>query len=307
MGGDPITVLMATCNGVAYLEQQLHSITIQSCQPSQLIISDDGSTDETSHILARFINSAPFPVTVITGPQKGVAQNMLALQALAPQGYVAFADQDDVWMLDKLARAVNALSQIPANHPALYTACRIITDADMNPQGITKPPRRGPGFANALVQNIAPGNTIMLNPAALVLAQSAARDLQARTPHFHDWWLYQLVTGVGGNIDFDPTPTVYYRQHKGNYLGAGQGIVRKLNRLKAVFDGTYRKWLLEQALALECSSERLSEESQNQLAQFLQTLNGTPNFGQPLQVYRQSMSEQFLLKLSLASYRFGTP
>ncbi len=307
MGGDRITVLMATCNGATYLEQQLHSITIQSRPPTQMIISDDGSTDDTPNILARFINSAPFPVTAITGPQKGVAQNMLALQALAPQGYVAFADQDDVWMPDKLARAADALSPLPANRPALYTARRIITDADMNPQGITKPLRRGPDFANALVQNIAPGNTIMLNPAALALAQSAARDLQAHTPHFHDWWLYQLVTGVGGKIYFDPNPTVYYRQHKGNFLGAGKGIARKLNRLKAVFDGTYHKWLLEQALALECSSARLTEESQNQLAQFLQTLKGAPDFGQPLQVYRQSMSEQFLLKLSLASYRFGAP
>ncbi len=307
MGGDPITVLMATCNGAAYLEQQLRSITIQSRPPTQMIISDDGSTDETPDILARFINSAPFPVTVITGPQKGVAQNMLALQALAPQGYVAFADQDDVWMPDKLSRAVAALSKTPASRPALYTARRIITDADMNPRGITKPPHRGTGFANALVQNIAPGNTIMLNPAALALAQSAARDLQTRTPRFHDWWLYQLVTGTGGEIVFDQTPAVYYRQHKGNYLGAGKGIVKKLNRLKAAFDGTYHKWLLEQALALECSSTRLTEESHNRLALFLQTLKGTHNFRHPLQVYRQSIPEQLMLKLALSSHRLSRP
>ena len=307
MDSPPITVLMATCNGATYLEPQLRSITIQSRPPTLMIISDDGSTDETQNILARFINTAPFPVTAITGPQKGVAQNMLALQALAPQGYVAFADQDDVWIPDKLSRAVEALAKIPASRPALYTARRIITDADMNPQGITKPLRCSPGFANALVQNIAPGNTVMLNPAALVLAQSAARDQQNRTPRFHDWWLYQLVTGKGGEIVFDQTPAVYYRQHKGNYLGAGKGIVNKLNRLKAAFDGTYHNWLLKQALALECSSARLTEESQNQLSLFLQTLKGTPDIRHSLQVYRQSIPEQFMLKLALASRRFSSP
>ncbi len=304
MGGDPITVLMATCNGAAYLEQQLRSITIQSRPPTQMIISDDGSTDDTPNILARFINSAPFPVTAITGPQKGVAQNMLALQALAPQGYVAFADQDDVWMPDKLARAVEALSKTPASRPALYTARRIITDADMNPQDITKPPRRGPGFANALVQNIAPSNTIVLNPAALALTQSAAGELTTRTPPYHDWWLYQLVTGVGGKVFFDPRPTLYYRQHKGNYLGASKGISKRLQRLKALFDGTYHGWLKAQAQALECSSDRLTAEARDQLTQFLQTMNGTARIRQPIRAYRQSFPEQLLLRISLATHRF---
>ncbi len=303
MDGDPITVLMATCNGAAYLEQQLRSITIQSRPPTQLIISDDGSTDDTPDILARFINNAPFPVTTITGPQKGVAQNMLALQALAPQGYVAFADQDDVWMPDKLARSVEALSKIPANRPALYTARRIITDADMNPKGITKPLRRSPGFANALVQNIAPGNTIMLNPTALALAQSAAGELTTHTPPYHDWWLYQLVTGTGGKVIFDPRPTLYYRQHKGNYLGAGKGISKRLQRLKALFDGTYHGWLMAQAQALECSSDRLTAEARDQLALFLQALNGTARIRHPIRVYRQSFPEQVLLRISLASHR----
>ncbi len=304
MGGDRVTVLMATCNGATYLEQQLHSITIQSRPPTQMIISDDGSTDDTPNILARFINSAPFPVTAITGPQKGVAQNMLALQALAPQGYVAFADQDDVWMPDKLARAADALSPLPANRPALYTARRIITDADMNPQGITKPLRRSPGFANALVQNIAPGNTIVLNPAALALAQSAAVELTTRTPPYHDWWLYQLVTGAGGKVIFDPQPALYYRQHKGNYLGASKGISKRLQRLKALFGGTYHGWLKAQAQALECSSDRLTAEARDQLTQFLQTMNGTAGIGQSIRLYRQSFPEQLLLRISLATHRF---
>ncbi len=307
MGNTPITVLMATCNGATYLEQQLHSITAQTRQPAQMIVSDDGSTDDTPYILRHFTGNAPFPVTVNNGPQKGIAQNMLALQTCPPNGYVAFADQDDVWLPDKLARAMDALSQSPTNHPALYTSRRIITDAQLNPLGLTKLPHRGPGFANALVQNIAPGNTIVLNPAALTLARSAACDLKTCIPYFHDWWLYQLVTGAEGKVFFDPDPTVYYRQHKGNYLGAGNGIVKKTARLKALFDGTYRNWLLEQALALECSSDRLTRESRNQLTLFLQILQGTPDVRRPVQIYRQSIPEQLLLKLSMALYRLNSP
>ncbi len=294
----PITVLMATRNGAPYLEGQLRSITAQSRPPTRMIISDDGSTDETPHILRRFANTAPFSVTLINGPQQGVAQNMLALQAHAPAGYIAFADQDDVWLPDKLARGADALSCLSANQPALHTARRIITDANLTPRGTTKHPRRTPCFANALVQNIAPGNTIMLNPAATILAQTAATDLDNRHLPFHDWWLYQLLTGTGGQVIYDQKPALYYRQHGNNFLGAGRGIVGRITRIKTLFDGTYGTWLLAQAKALECSASRLTDPAQKQLGRFL-----SANKRRHLRVYRQSLPEQILLQLALTTRR----
>jgi len=298
MHAHPITVLMATCNGAPYLEPQLHSITTQSRLPAQMIISDDGSTDETPHILRLFANSAPFPVTLIDGPQNGVAQNLLVLQARAPAGHVAFADQDDVWLPDKLARGADALSRLPANRPALYTARRIITDANLTPCGTTKHPHRAPCFANALVQNIAPGNTIMLNSAAVTLAQSAATALENRDLPFHDWWLYQLLTGAGGQVIYDRKPALYYRQHGENFLGAGRGVIGRIIRIKTLFDGTYGAWLLAQAKALECSANHLTGPAYKQLCQFLSASNR-----RHLRVYRQSLPEQFLLRLALTARR----
>lgn len=298
MDGAPITVLMATRNGAPYLWPQLHSITTQSRLPARMIISDDGSTDETSHILRRFANTAPFPVTLINGPQKGVAQNMLALQARAPVGHIAFADQDDVWLPDKLARGADALSRRPANRPTLYTARRIITDANLTPRGTTKHPRRAPCFTNALVQNIAPGNTIMLNSAAVILAKTAAADLENRYPPFHDWWLYQLLTSTGGQVICDRIPALYYRQHNDNFLGAGGGMIGRITRIKTLFDGTYGAWLMAQAKALECSASRLTGPARKQLGQFL-----SANKRRHLRVYRQSLPEQFLLRLALTTRR----
>jgi len=294
----PITVLMATRNGAPYLEGQLRSITAQSRPPTRMIISDDGSTDETPHILRRFANTAPFFVTLINGPQQGIAQNMLALQAHAPAGYIAFADQDDVWLPDKLARGANALSQLPTDRPALHTAPRIVTDANLTPRGTTQHPRRAPCFANALVQNIAPGNTVMLNPAGVTLIRAAANDLKTHNLPFHDWWLYQLITGTGGRVVFDQKPALYYRQHNNNFLGANHGFCNRLNRIKALFDGTYRTWLLAQARALENSAGRLTGPAQTQLTQFL-----APGKRRHLKVYRQSRPEQILLRLALTTRR----
>lgn len=298
MNSAPITVLMATRNGAPYLKAQLHSITTQSRLPARMIISDDGSTDETLHILRRFASTAPFSVTLIDGPQKGVAQNMLALQARAPVGHIAFADQDDVWLPDKLARGADALSRRPANRPTLYTARRIITDASLTPRDTTKHPRRAPCFANALVQNIAPGNTIMLNSAAVTLAQTAATDLENSDLPFHDWWLYQLLTGTGGHVIYDRIPALYYRQHNNNFLGAGGGVIGRITRIKTLFDGTYGTWLMAQAKALERSASRLTGPAQKQLGRFL-----TVNKRQHLQVYRQSLLEQILLRLALTTRR----
>lgn len=125
-GSDPaapqIIVLLATRNGAAHLRAQLESFLSQLHRPTRLIISDDGSRDDTPAILAEFAASAPgFIVELKDGPRRGGAQNFLRLLQTVPKGtdFVALSDQDDVWLPDKIARGVRLLSQLPADRPAL--------------------------------------------------------------------------------------------------------------------------------------------------------------------------------------------
>ncbi len=152
--------------------------------------------------------------------------------------FVAFWDQDDVWLADKTRVAVAALER-HGRRPALYCARTIIVDAEG--QELSRSPlfRRPPDFANALVQNIGGGNTMVLNRAAYDLVRQAA----LRTSFIsHDWFAYLIVTGAGGHVIYDEHPHVRYRQHGRNLVGSNQGWDARLERIKAAFGGRFTRW-----------------------------------------------------------------
>ncbi len=294
MNDSRITVLMTTRNGAKFIGAQLASIAAQISPPAMLMVSDDGSTDATHEIIGRFRKRARFPLHLTEGPGKGAAQNFLHLLGQAPDGPVALADQDDVWWPAKLARAGGMLAPY-SDRPALYTARRVVTDAQLRPLYCSPPLRRRPDFANAIVQNIAPGNTIVLNRAAARLARAASAEVGA-SPPFHDWWLYQLISGVGGAVVTDRAPVIYYRQHGGNLFGAGHGLPERLRRLKILADGTYGGWIRDQARALCASSHRLTPDA----AGIVQSIADAPPgralpFGR-FNLYRQHPAEQFAMR-----------
>lgn len=233
-----VTILLATRNGAAWLPAQLDSLLAQTHGDWRLWVSDDGSGDGTPALLAAFAAAHPGRVRLFRGPGRGSAANFLTLLCHPdlPPGPVAFCDQDDVWLRGKLARALRRMPPGPV--PALYAAGTCITDRALRPRRRLRRPAHRAGFANALVQNLCPGHTILLNPAAVALARRAGAPPRVA---FADWWLYQLVTGAGGRCHIDPLPMARYRQHGGNEVGAG-GPSGVLWRAIRVLRRDYRRW-----------------------------------------------------------------
>lgn len=262
-----LSVLLPTHNGAAFLRAQLDSIAAQTRPPDLLVISDDGSRDATCAMARAFARTAPFEVVVRRHTKaRGLAANMRDLLAHCPAGYVALADQDDVWLPQKLARACQRLEAV--HTPALYAARRMVTNCELRPLGLTRLPRLQPRFDRALRRNIAPGNTLVLNPAARDIAHTGAQ-MPSPLPAFHDWWLYQLVTGAGGAVIFDPEPVLLYRQHGKNLFGAGLGITARSQRVRMRLDGTYRGWLRAQCSTLDAQRTLLLPQAQAQLDRFM--------------------------------------
>jgi len=241
-------------------------LAAQTRPPDLLVISDDGSHDDSRAIARTFARTAAFDVVLRHGPRAGLAAHMRGLLARAPQGHVALADQDDVWMPDKLARACDMLAQV-CDTPALCAARRIVTDAALTPRGLTALPRARAGFDHALRRNIAPGNTLVLNPAARDLVH-AVTGPATPLPAFHDWALYQLVTGAGGTVIFDPKPALFYRQHGNNMFGAALGLRASTRRARQRLDGTYRGWLHAQCAALDGARTVLTPQAAQALDRF---------------------------------------
>ena len=235
-----ITILLCTYNGARFLIAQLASIEQQSHKNWRLIVSDDGSTDETLAILRHFAERVPQYVELRSGPRRGPCANFLSL-AEDPSiagDYFAFCDEDDVWRRDKLKHALGWLKSRQQTTPAVYCARTRLVGEEGRPFGTSPLFPKLPCFANALVQSIAGANTMVFNPATKrLLEQAGAVDAVS-----HDWWTYQLVSGAGGTVHYDPKPHLDYRQHAANHIGCNRGLRAQWERLRMVLQGGFAVW-----------------------------------------------------------------
>jgi glycosyltransferase involved in cell wall biosynthesis len=262
---------MATWNGAAFLDAQLASIAAQTHGTWTLTASDDGSCDATHTMLAQFARARPDgQVRVRSGPRRGSTANFLSMLAEGPGAaeVVALSDQDDIWLPEKLARAVRALAACDPARPALYGARTVIADRSGRATGLSPRFRRPPCFGNALVQSLAGGNTMAMNHAAARLAEHAARAATAAgcEPACHDWWLYQLVSGAGGQVIYDPEPVLLYRQHGANQIGANGSTVARLRRIRMLLAGRFARWTDMNLAALAPVADCLTEDARRRIA-----------------------------------------
>jgi len=284
-----VEILLGVYQGGALLDRQLESLAEQSHRQWQLVASDDSRDEDSANRVRAFARSCTQPVALRSGPRKGFAANYLQMIRDASPGYVAFSDQDDVWLPDKLARAMAVLADVPGDKPALYCARSYLWSGDADRRASARFPR-APTFRNALIENIAQGNTIVLNPAATRLLQLAA----TRVDHVfaHDWWAYLVVTGAGGRVLVDNgSPVILYRQHSGNLIGSGRGALAQLRRKLAVMRGSFSQRLDQNVTALQNCEACLTPENRTLLEAFASAraaaLPGRLNRLRRLGLYRQ--------------------
>lgn len=245
-GLEPRTVvLMSTFNGARYVEAQLRSILDQLPPNGTVLVRDDGSQDNTVAVIEALADPR---IQLTRGRNLGFGPSFLTLLAQAPvdADMVAFADQDDVWLPGKLHRAWRHLAPM-GDVPALYGSAQMLTDARLQPVHTTRAWERPPSFRGALAENLITGCTAALNAPALRLLQRAG---VAEGVHFHDWWMY-LVVSAFGRVVFDPEPTLLYRQHGSNQIGHGAGwLGRQRHKLRFLLRNDWVGILLGQVQAL---------------------------------------------------------
>lgn len=212
-----VWVLMSTYNGERHVAEQLRSILAQLPPLGRLCVRDDGSSDRTCEIVAAFDDQR---VSLTRGRNLGFAASFLTLlqQVPAEAEMVMFADQDDHWLPGKIRRAWEWV-RAQGETPALYGSVQMLADEQLRPLHPTRRWHSAPGFGAALGENRITGCTGALNAAAVRLLQQAGVPPHV---HFHDWWLY-LVVSAFGRVWVDPEPTLLYRQHGANQIGHGAG------------------------------------------------------------------------------------
>ncbi len=261
-GGKKVVVLMATYNAGPFINDQIASIAGQSWPNIDVLVSDDGSQDETlTRLKAAAAAWTKGTFQIVPGPQKGFAENFRSLISRfdGEADYVAFSDQDDIWDHDKLEHAINWLDGQTAGRPAVFCSRTRLIDENGKQIGFSPLFKKPISFRNALVQSIAGANTMVLNKAGALLLAEASR----RAPFVsHDWWCYMLLSGAGGAVHYSPNPTISYRQHGGNLVGSNMGWKASFIRMQALLlTSRFSDWSAANLAALSSAADLLTPEA----------------------------------------------
>lgn len=220
-----IDILMAVYNGEAFLAEQIESILRQSAGEWHLYICDDGSKDRSFPIASEYAEKYPDLITVSRNetPTGSACGNFMGMLKGSRSEYVMFSDQDDFWLPDKIRLTAEKMRELEGaypNSPVLVHTELQIADRELNviKPSFTRFQGLDPGkksLNRLLCQNNITGCTVMMNKALADII----RDAPAEKMLMHDWWA-GLAAAAFGHIGFVDTPTVKYRQHGGNQLGA---------------------------------------------------------------------------------------
>ena len=263
-----IAVLLGTFQGEAFLAEQLDSIKAQSFSNWVVFAQDDHSQDSTFSILENYAKQWHDKFFCHrNNKRKGFLNNFLSLlcnQKIVADLY-AFSDQDDIWEKNKLQRAADWLQDVPNDIPLLYCSRTFMADQHNNLIGYSKLFRKPAGFANALVQTMGGGNTMVFNHATKRILEEVGDEIDIVS---HDWWVYILVTGCGGQVFYDFHPSLRYRQHKNNVLGTNNNWTGRLRRIRMLWHGKLKDWNEKHIRTLQALRHRLTPENRVILDRF---------------------------------------
>lgn len=212
-----ISIAMATYNGSKYLREQLDSLAAQTLPPCELVVTDDGSTDDTLEILDVFVRRAPFPVHIHRNEQRlGYRDNFLKAARLCSGDLIAFCDQDDYWLPEKLktvSKEFITKNILLAVHDFYLATANLEKTRYVKSPSANTPFSGELGFAMVFRRELSLPDKISL-PMAYSIGDNPY-------PINHDQWIVFLASSLGRCANIH-SPLVCYRQHANNTLGYGK-------------------------------------------------------------------------------------
>lgn len=258
---------MATYNGASYISEQLESLSSQSHLPTELVIGDDGSTDGSLDIIEKFAKNAPFTVHVQRNERNlGYARNFLETAKRCGGDWVAFCDQDDVWLPTKLRDSARAIERMPGCTMVLQKAW--LCDRDLKSRGRVIPNRFTAGVRGRRCQF-----GFWNWPGFIKTISKPVIDLQEEIENFprswnpleseltHDKWTC-LITNALGGINVLTEPVALYRRHADALTGnkSYPSLAKKIKKSTTVSSDYYE---FRRNVAFECAEymEKLSDRT----------------------------------------------
>jgi hypothetical protein len=220
-----VSIAMTTFNGAAYLEEQLDSLAAQHHLPTELVVGDDGSEDETLAILERFAQTASFPVLVHRNPRRlGFRENFIRVAQRCRGELISFCDQDDVWHPDNILKVAECFKEpevlLTFHNASIVDQSRcLISTFYADPPAprcstrLTLPAwSAGYGFTQTFHRSLLP---------ATELWHTVEDYFREDTAMGHGVFFFLLASGLGSVCYLDEA-LAEYRQHGRNTMGTGK-------------------------------------------------------------------------------------
>lgn len=235
-----VCILLAAYNGKSWISEQLNSILNQSHKRIHIYISDDNSIDTTIPIIKNFVSNHP-NISLLPHKKKSsnAAQNFFRLLRdveISEYEYIGFSDQDDIWDKDKITLAIKLLKVKNAdgyssNITAFWPDGRAKIVSKAQPQK----------KFDYMFESAGPGCTFIISKKLALSLQDLLKKKQTELSSIslHDWFIYAFARSNGYTWYIDPTPTMLYRQHAENVVGANTGIKAFMARLSKLKQGWY--------------------------------------------------------------------
>ncbi len=214
-----VAVIMSTYNGERFIREQLDSIINQTYKNIEIVIRDDGSSDNTVSIIKEYQKKYN-NIKLYEGENIGFINSFFKLLMLAESDYYSYADQDDVWMENKIELAVNSLEELDPSTPNLAFGNSDYYDENMKFIGHSEKNKKF-SFTKALFACVSQGMTMTVNRKT----RDMIIESTPKSCFFHDWWTYLLCVGMG-HVVYNNETTVKYRRRKENATSEGQGYFR---------------------------------------------------------------------------------
>jgi rhamnosyltransferase len=264
-----IAVLLAAYNGLDFIGDQINSIVCQTGVDVTIFISVDRSSDGT-HEWCLALARAHSNILVLPYGERfgGAAQNFFRLIRdvdFSSFDYVAFSDQDDLWLSEKLARALTRIHETSAD---AYSSSVIAFWPDGAKKLIQKAqPQRAWDY---LFEAAGPGCTYVINIslATKIKAIIMSDWVEINKIALHDWFCYAYARANGFTWCIDEWPSVLYRQHASNQVGANSGFTAFRYRIRKVING----WGIKQ-------SQLIANLVSTDGGEFVRTLKNIDRYG----------------------------
>lgn len=227
------SVAMVTYNGENYVREQIESILLSMGEQDELIISDDGSTDNTAEILEEYEEKEP-RIRVIKGPGQGVKQNVNCVLGACSGKYIFLADQDDIWETEKMEKIIRTFVEKGCGvvvHDAVVVkedGQEILRDSFYSIR------HSGPGAVKNIWRNTYVGCCMAFRKELLDYILPIPDTIE-----MHDQWIGVINDARGLGTCFLPEQLLRYRRHGGNassmeHYGIGKMVSNRIAFIKAL-------------------------------------------------------------------------